>query len=382
MGDQARAAKAAIYKMRAPPRMPHTYMSRAYPIYEDKKNLADDTDRAPVYMQFRLVQQEEQRQDLARILCNKDVKYMEFRLKNQHLSNYCEICSEFPQRRSGKMQVVRHRHFATSVENSVRQVDEFGRITCSSCVGSFNTHLYKQAARISLVLSSSTLHHCLTDADLNFGYRGNPIHLDWSTIPGGKINGALHGYRALYSGSNRPVDCLAVLGVNDVANGHSAERIYHDILRLKEAVLETCPRHHTGPSSFAIATPLWPPALSRLTYAPSHHEPEQDRTATLLKVTEDIIQLNNNTNQKVWETCRAPKFHRYGLVTREAIDGDKVQSSVLDRIPYKHRYGDWREPDINNMIHLNDRRRLAMGTACVRYFKEIYGIKYEENHFR
>ena len=93
MGDQARAAKAAIYKMRAPPRMPHTYMSRAYPIYEDKKNLADDTDRAPVYMQFRLVQQEEQRQDLARILCNKDVKYMEFRLKNQHLSNYCDnIC--------------------------------------------------------------------------------------------------------------------------------------------------------------------------------------------------------------------------------------------------------------------------------------------------
>ena len=369
-----------IYKVAPPPRMPLLYPSTAYPEFSDLPNLADDPRRMAPYMQFKLVQREHQNIDMQRYLSNKAPGYFEFRLRHQHLSNYCSICSEFTSPRTGRMEIVRHRHHSTFIEGLETTMDQFGRITCTNCGPAHSPHYYKQAERTALVLSSSTMHFCLDGADKMYGFRGSPIHIEWSTISGGKFPGALHQFQAQFLGSIKPVDCLCVLGINDLGSGQSPRKIESNILKLKAAVMETGTRHPTGPSSFAVATPPWPPIWTKLTN--SSHKPQADRTDEFLDLTERIIAINNSTDQNVWQTSRAPHFHKYGVVTRQPRNHDRVKSNTLEQTPYKHRYLDWREFwNKDEMLHLSDRRRVAMGLACVRYFKELYNVEYPEDHF-
>ena len=40
-----------------------------------------------------------------------------------------------------------------------------------------------------------------------------------------------------------------------------------------------------------------------------------------------------------------------------------------------HCYEEWRERKKCDMLHLNERRRLAMGTSVITYFKKLHSIE-------
>ena len=66
------------------------------------------------------------------------------------------------------------------------------------------------------------MHFCLDGANKMYSLNGFSIHYEWSIL-----------------GSNMPVDCLCVLGINYLGSGQSPRKIESSILKLKAAVKET-----------------------------------------------------------------------------------------------------------------------------------------------
>ena len=369
MWDGTADTRFNYYTKSEPPALPRTHNSKAYPRYLDRDcgNILD----AGYYGYPPIDQLTAHNQQILDHECKafyemKAENSKEFRQNNSKARPYyCKICSEVPMLDTGMLRAFYHRHHSSLMDRiCTRELDAFGRYVCEPCGPDSEVHPVKFGARIPVVLSSSTLHRPFKNSS-----RGQDIHVDWCTIPGGQVNTLAHAFRALYGKSCRPVDVLVVVGLNDIGKGNSADTIFKRYMRLKATVLEICPRHITGQSTFAIATLPHPPIYSA--YDTDIHEPTRDCSEALLRLTEKIIVHNIKAPQVPFPVRKAPQFHKYGVKMRAA---KKSETTLLRKVPSRHRMSQWREEEDNRKLHLVDTKKEKMAVACVEYFKDIYGV--------
>lgn len=307
---------------------------------------------------------------------------------------YCKICSQF-QGEDGRLRVYQHIHCSSKYDRVIAELNEDGQYYCNHCI---KYHYVKTGERTPLVISSSTL----------AGWRGepraheqvgDPIHLDWDLIRGGKIRTAIHSIKAQYERAESPVDAFIMLGLNDLLEGTSVSRIWQSYMKLTNLLRSIGSNHWTGPSTVAIGTVLMPPALCRFTtiqatprttlifnskhdlpninrpeYVAVHkHIPLFDRKQDILQINRMIGEFNNKPNGTKFDVSIAPaKFHTYGLKFRRN-NGLNRPRNQMD-LAVGHRYQQWREELLSEQLHLDDAKRWQMGNAIITYYKELYGI--------
>ena len=295
----------------------------------------------------------------ARLIENKDPGYKKFRDRHGHISRYCQICSEFTTESRKYKRVVTHTHFSTLVYRSEAPADENGNYPCIHCKDT--PHSFKPRVRYALILSSSTLHWWQGKREVN-KYRGNDIHVEEITIPGGTIDDLRHAFEAEYSNSYRCVDVLLVCGLNDVLRNRTMEQILISYKDLQESVHRVAPENQRN--SVAISTMIIPPKIAGL-------DDTSGKLEKMVEINAGIRELNAAQPQDVYPVRLAPLFHTWGMGGRR---GRATRPRYLLEGMRYHRPDQWREEEKEDQLHLSNEARLRMGRCCVEYFKALYGI--------
>ena len=234
---------------------------------------------------------------------------------------------------------------------------------CPSCKSSHGSY---PEDRIKLVVSDSTLHQFFAPTGFTqYAYPGDIMHTDYITIPGGCIDELYNAFRyeCELLPRSRPLDCVLVMGYNDLVRGHSRHFMLDCFKLFTQAVLEHGKEQHPGvPNTIAIATLMYPPQLAWYFDngpEPPHYNNQMEKINWL---NAKIRELNLSNSSPYY-----PRFHTYGLrkATRYTYDryGYEHQHSMKS-----HRWEHWREPIKTSMLHLKDHRRFKMGTAVNNYF--------------
>ena len=195
-------------------------------------------------------------------------------------------------------------------------------------------------------------------------YEGDEDHRDYVTIPGAKIVQLHDAFVIEYGKERRGIDVVLVAGLNDIARGYSREHILHCIKDMRRAVNKQAELYHPNVrNSFAVATLLYPPQLAWFEdNGPVPHTGYQNNRDKLDWINTEIMQDNIDNGVQF-----APKLHTYGVRTDNKRSRDRY-GNVTVRHTKCHRWGEWRERDPANMLHLNYIRRVAMGKAVNKYF--------------
>ena len=82
-----------------------------------------------------------------------------------------------------------------------------------------------------------------------------------------------------------------------------------------------------------------------------------------------IKTLNQDQLQENFPVRYAPQFHTWGLASRKRKQ-NLLEGSGLPR----HRVQQWREQNMEDMLHLSDSTRLRMGNAVIAYFLALSSI--------
>ena len=293
-----------------------------------------------------------------RLIENKNKGYEKFRDRHGHVSRYCQICSEFTSESRRYKKVVTHTHFSTLVYRTEAPADENGNYPCFHCKDT--PHSFKPRVRYALILSSSTLHYWQGKREIN-KYRGNDIHVEEITIPGGTVDDLRHAFEAEYSNSYRCVDVLLVCGLNDVLRNRSVEQVLKAYKDLQETVHRVAPANQRN--SVAIATLIIPPKIAGL-------DDVSGKLKKMVDINAGVRELNAAQPQE-YPVKLAPLFHTWGMGGRK---GRSTRPRFLLEGMQYHRPDQWREDEKENQLHLSDATRLRMGRCCVEYFKALYGI--------
>ena len=296
------------------------------------------------------------------LLCMKGRDYKAFRNRFQTSSKYCETCSEAVTKLRPYMKAVYHKHGSSKLYRVNAPIDYWGAYLCLSCHQS--PHRIKVGMRMPILISSSTMHNWMGRRYEN-GYKGDDLHCDVLTVPGATINVIEHALEAEYGLTYRPLDVLAVIGLNDLLRGHHVSRIISDLRRLQSTVHRLAPPGETN--SIAISTLLIPPKLADL-----HNNYYGNRLEDIVSLNFQIMELNESQPQDPLPVRFAPKFHSWGKCSSKA-PVSTAPRYLMESLP-KHRYGQWRENIPEEMLHVDDETRLRMGKATIGYFKALYGI--------
>ena len=300
------------------------------------------------------------------LLENKDPGYRRFRNKHEHIHRYCGTCSEFTSKLTNKyMKIVTHTHFSSFKYRTTAPVDSDGNYTCITCEST--PHSCKVGMRYAVLLSSSTLHQWQGRRERN-RYRGNELHMEECTIPGASIDDLTHALLAEFSGTYRPIDVIAVCGLNDVLRGRTPDQIISSFRKLQEAV------HHLTPegerNSIGIATMIIPPKIAHLRERQWGPTPGSN-LYNMVEINARILCLNQEQEQGQLPVMFAPRFHTWGMTGKSR--GSRWPRNLLEGIQY-HRSSQWRESARTRRLHLSDDCRLRMGRTCIGYFKALYKI--------
>ena len=275
----------------------------------------------------------------------------------------CQICS-YRQPYSEKSKAVTHRHFSTNLMMDLSK-DQDGNFNCSSCKcvhGSFPTE------RIKLCVSSSTLHMFWAppgSANTRVQHRGDIMHINYITIPGGKIDTLQQAFRIEYGKEVRGIDVLVVAGLNDIAKGDYKEVVMRKLDLFKNTVMKQSQnRHPTTPNTFAVATLLYAPQLAWFPDDGDLPTPfYRNRLEDMQWINAEIIRFNRENRVPM-----APHLHKYG-VRRDNKTRKDMFGNITVRHTVSHKWEQWREEEPEWMLHLNDERRLVMGQAVNKYFR-------------
>ena len=93
---------------------------------------------------------------------------------------------------------------------------------CPSCISRHKLYLEE---RVKIVVSDSTLHQFFAppNSEDNNAYKGDTMHTGYITIPGGCIDELFNAFsldQKLLPAA-KPIDCVLVMGYNDLVKGHS-----------------------------------------------------------------------------------------------------------------------------------------------------------------
>ena len=287
----------------------------------------------------------------------------------------CNLCS-YNQPDPLPKEEVRHFHFSAKEVRLLAGVSTDQNFLCPTCQenGSIGRlHQIKQTERLKVCLSSSTLHEFWMDA----GYKGDVVHIDWLTSPGATIQALEYMFRLDYHHETRSMDILLVAGLNNVLRGENDDKIMARLHSFYEVVKDQAEKCHPDqPSTFTVATFLYPPQLAWFPdNGPYPYPTYNNKLGMMRRLNDRII----NFNQKIFveqdklykslnngvsgEVGKCVKFHTYGLRKRTVVTkrGNRVEIK-------KHRWENWREAEPSRMLHLSDEQRVKMGKAINNFF--------------
>ena len=96
---------------------------------------------------------------------------------------------------------------------------------------------------------------------------------------------------------------------------------------------------------------------------------EGNRFSDIVELNYQIKTLNQDQLQENFPVRYAPQFHTWGLASRKRKQ-NLLEGSGLPR----HRVQQWREQNMEDMLHLSDSTRLRIGKAVIAYFLALYSI--------
>jgi hypothetical protein len=339
-----------------PPPPPTSLGSLLYP-----RNAEPLNDSEPYERQLARISLDRQLNERNSFIEMKGTEYREFRNRHQG-HRYWETCSEACTSTRNYMLPVFHKHGSSKMYRAMAPTDDWGAFLCLSC--EISPHRVKVGIRTPILISSSTLHDWQGRRYEN-NYTGDKLHMDTLTIPGGRINALQHALQAEYGKTYRPLDVLAVFGLNDLLQGKSVNQIVKEMEEFQAAVHQLAPEGEKN--SVAIATILLPPKLSD--FGEGH---SGNRIEDIVDLNFHIMRLNSQQHQDSLPTKYAPRFHSWGLKTRKPRRRTGPRS-LMENLT-GHRHNQWRERLSVDMLHLNDATRLRMGRSCVTYFMALYGM--------
>ena len=197
-------------------------------------------------------------------------------------------------------------------------------------------------------------------------YTGDADHRDYVTIPGAKIPQLHDAFVIEYAKEMRGMDVVLVAGLNDVARGYSREYIMYCIKDMRKAVNKQAELYHPHvKNTFAVATMLYPPQLVWFEDNGPVPYPDYHNNREKLDWINGQIMADNIENGVQF----APKLHTYGVRTDNKERRDRY-GNVTVRHTKSHRWGEWRERNPADMLHLNNARRVALGKDINKYFNK------------
>ena len=312
------------------------------------------------------------------VLLNNKVRDYEVIMERQtHVSKYkpyCSFCSEALSTIYPRQRYVYHSHFSSIAQRASSPLDHYAQHLCTTCETVM--HPVKMGHRIPIVISSSILANWQGRNRGSPGaYEGDPVHLDYVTIPGATVEQLQHAFEVQYRVIDLPLDVILVAGYNNILRNESLETIMSRYSVFKKHVINmSCSGGRMN--SFAIATLPYPPRLTRLRDDPyfPYHQPYYDETTQLLdELTPRIISMNKEEIDM--KTRLAPTFHTWCL-----SKGNTSKQGFSVGSLSRHRPSQWREDNFLDQLHPSDTVRIRMGTAVGRYFRCLYGMEKMEHN--
>ena len=348
----------------APPNIPPGYGSKLYPA----ENL--DPDNLPA-MEMEEISRNRKSNELSSFIQSKKPNHINLRVKHRQDEYYCSICSEYPSFMVPGDKVVRHRHNSSKFIRMYSAPLRWSEYNCTTC--KTTPHSHKTGVRHPVLVTSSILNNWQGSKKR---YPGDDIHVDIIGIPGATIKMLHHAFMAEFKNSYRPVDVLLVGGLNDVMRGRSLDKIKRDLTNFKRDV--TSLKRSCGgivECTFAAATVPYPPKISAL--PAEQRELETNRFDTLSKMTDFIRELNRNkvdTDHSIPRgSYNAPTYHTWGMKTVHADPNVYGPRNRMENM-IGYRAPQWREEVYEEMVHLDNKSRLRMGRAAIKYFMVLYDL--------
>ena len=258
---------------------------------------------------------------------------------------------------------VRHSHFSSKFMMSM-SMDSSGMSFCSSCK---KLHSKNPTERIKLCLTDSTLHRFFVPPEKDgqqLQYEGDKEHVDYVSIPGGKVEDLLHAFRVEYENETRAIDVLVVAGLNNILRGDKVEELVTKFDRLRRHVMWQAEHHHPDTqNTFAVATLLYAPQLCWLPDdGPLPSPTYKNRLEEMKWLTTTLLNYNEHNG-----VPSVPHVHKFGIRIDNRSSRD-IYGNVEVRHRTCHKWEQWREDARDRMLHLDDQRRLALGRAVNKYF--------------
>ena len=297
--------------------------------------------------------------------------------RHQAGDRQCTICS-FTQDYDEPKVAIYHRHFSSlrlRILSGVEDTSNPRTYPCPSCKAQHTPYPPQQTwsgqDRVKIVVSDSTLHSFFAppnQAQLRPGrqYKGDKIHVDYITIPGGDIRTLTHAFWLDYVDrpQKKPLDVAIVAGYNDLVVGNSRYDIKDSLTKLTDLVkVAGLSLHPDKPNTVAISTLMYPPQLAWFPdngQVPYHGYVNQKEKLEWLNNEIHNLNMDNNVGNYVG-------LHTYGVRKDTKKSFDRYGQVVITHTK-RHRWEHWRETDQGNMLHLRDDRRVKMGTALNNYF--------------
>ena len=352
---------------REPPAAPRGMGTWIYPW--ESEPLAGH-DRPEIQMTLSSMARHEQENKMLRE--NKMANHEEIWAKQRYTVRrkpYCQICSEATSSVMDKQKNIYHRHVSSISHRAASPLDHFGQYVCTTC--EVVVHPVKMGHRIPVVISASLLNNWQGWRGTPGAYEGDPVHLDYVTIPGATIEQLHHAFEAQYNGCKQPLDVLIVAGYNNILQDQSLDEILQHLQDFKKAVINmSCEGERFN--SFAVSSLPFPPRLTRLSNDPVFPEYSayyDEKTMILDQMTPCVLDMNKEEIDML--TRLAPAFHTWCLSKRRATGQGGFSVGQLNQ----HRHAQWREDHFLDQLHPSDPVRVRMGTAIGRYYRCLYGIE-------
>ena len=355
-----------------PPNAPAAFGSKLYPA-EPVLNSAEGS----VPIQLWSVNTARKEKEVLMIGAAKSSNFLEIRNRYKSVASirpYCSLCSELKlDCENLRPSVIKYHQHISSLQYRINTpLDRFGQYCCPQC--ELNPHYFKCGVRYPILVTSSTLSQWQGRnwrARAANAYKGDQIHVDQISLPGGRIRDLRSALRAEYSESELPLDILIAGGLNDLNCNSSADTIIQELANWKQEIETWNPD-----STVAICTLPYPPSLTFLSRDYHRHQEavrHTDKTAVINQLNPAITRLNQSGPQGNI-TSRAPRMTTWGL--RQALvqlnNNNPADRSVGNLTA--HRTGQWRERESTRQLHLDDRTRFRFGKATVAYFRRMYGL--------
>jgi hypothetical protein len=195
-------------------------------------------------------------------------------------------------------------------------------------------------------------------------YEGEKSHRDYVTIPGTKIVHLHEAFMCEYGTVTIGMDVLLVAGLNDVVKGHTRNYIMQCIKDMRKAVEKQAEDYHPEvKNTFAVSSLLYPPQICW--FEDNGPVPYPGYKNNLEKV--DWINKEIDKDNKDNAIEFAPGLNTFGVRTDNKRRTDRFGNITVQHTT-THRWGEWREKEKGNMLHLSDKRRVAVGKHISSYF--------------